>query len=60
MATAMDSVDVDRLIAEAATSYGYANLNEEQKKVLKFVQGKDVFVSLQTGYGKSLCIYFQR
>ena len=56
----MDSVDVDRLIAEAATSYGYANLNEEQKKVLKFVQGKDVFVSLQTGYGKSLCIYFQR
>ena len=36
---------VDRLITEAASLYGYANLKDEQKKVLKsFVEGKDVFV----------------
>ena len=47
---------VDRLITEAASLYGYANLKDEQEKVLKsFIKGKDVFVSLQTGYGKSLC-----
>ena len=37
---------VDRLITEAASLYGYANLKDEQKKVLKsFVEGKDVFVA---------------
>ena len=34
---------VDRLITEAVSLYGYANLKDEQKKVLKsFVEGKDV------------------
>ena len=38
---------VDRLITEAASLYAYANLKDEQKKVLKlFVEGKDVFVAL--------------
>ena len=38
---------VDRLITEATSLYGYANLKDEQKKVLKsFVEGKDVFVAL--------------
>ena len=37
---------IDRLITEAASLYGYANLKDEQKKVLKsFVEGKDVFVA---------------
>ena len=37
---------VDRLITEAASLYGYANLKDEQKKVLKsFVEGKEVFVA---------------
>ena len=37
---------VDRLITEAASLYGYANLKDEQKKVLKsFVEGKDVFIA---------------
>ena len=37
---------VDRLITEAASLYGYANLKDEQKKVLNsFVEGKDVFVA---------------
>ena len=34
---------VDRLITEAASLYGYANLKDEQKK--SFVEGKDVFVA---------------
>ena len=37
---------VDQLITEAASLYGYANLKDEQKKVLKsFVEGKEVFVA---------------
>ena len=37
---------VDGLITEAASLYGYANLKDEEKKVLKsFVEGKGVFVA---------------
>ena len=36
---------VNRLITEAASLYGYANLKDEQKKVKSFVEGKDVFVA---------------
>lgn len=44
------------VINEAATSLGYTRLKNEQKGALHaFVSGKDVFVSLPTGYGKSLC-----
>ena len=40
--------DVLRVIHEA---YGCPDLKPKQKKVLKsFVEGKDVFVSLPTGY----------
>lgn len=39
-----------------ATRLGYPELKKEQREaVLSFVQGKDVFVSLPMGYGKSLC-----
>ena len=52
----IDAAHVDRVIAEAASLYGYTNLKVEQKRVLKsFVEGRDVFVSFPTGYGKSLC-----
>ena len=47
---------VDDMILKAAASLGYSDINPEQKCILKaFVEAKDVFVALPTGFGKSLC-----
>lgn len=48
----------DRLcvIRTVATSLGYSSLKGEQELALEaFTSGKDVFVSLPTGFGKSVC-----
>ena len=43
------------LIREAASRKGYANVKPKQlETVLEFGKGKDVFVSLPTGFGKTL------
>ena len=43
-------------VRRAAASLGYPQLKEEQElAILSFVGGNDVFISLPTGYGKSLC-----
>ena len=45
---------MEHVVAEAASQYN--NLNPEQMEaVVHFLQGEDVFISLPTGAGKSLC-----
>ena len=47
--------DTIGMIRTAASYFGF-NLKQEQESALKeFVGGSDLFVSLPTGYGKSLC-----
>ncbi len=45
-----------KLALESVSSrLGYAALHEEQEAVNAFASGRDVFISLPTGSGKSLC-----
>jgi superfamily II DNA helicase RecQ len=47
---------LDRAIVEASNSLGYFDVKKKQREVIvAFVEGKDVFVALPTGSGKSLC-----
>ena len=42
-------------IKEVCETFGIENFHEEQQKAIDlFFDGKDVFVSLPTGYGKSI------
>ena len=55
--TAVSSEDVDKnlAIAESAHQLGYATLKELQVKAISSIdEGQDTFVSLPTGYGKSI------
>ena len=47
--------------SEALKRLGYSELRPQQEEVVrKFVQGHNVFVSLPTGSGKSLCTLYTR
>ena len=56
-ASCAKSLDTKKEAAiSAARRLGYQNFKPEQMEVvLGFISGRDVFVSLPTGYGKSLC-----
>ena len=43
------------IISAAVGALGYDSIQPEELALLSFLQGHDVFVSLLTGYGKSLC-----
>ena len=47
------SRDLSDIVDEAATSLGFKG--QTKKALHAFVSGKDVFVSLPMGYGKTLC-----
>ena len=46
---------LEKLIGECARQLGYDSLKEKQlEAIVSFVRGNDTFVSLPTGYGKSI------
>ena len=50
-------MDVETACRKAALSIGYPELKAEQLEAMKtFVSGRDVFVVLPTGFGKSLTL----
>ena len=51
----MDDVQVKRAIQSAGERMGHAKVKDEQFRIIEdVVRGRDTFVSLPTGYGKSL------
>ena len=47
---------IESALMKSASEMGYPSVKPQQREaILSFVSGKDVFVSLPTGYGKSLC-----
>ena len=49
------AMDLKSVIHSTAEEYGYQLRYKPEESILAFTGGMDVFVSLPTGYGKSLC-----
>ena len=48
-------MDVREIIVESGKKLGFDKLKDKQIEAVRhFIEGKDVFVSLPTGYGKSI------
>ena len=47
--------EIESICSEAVKALGYLKLREQQLRVISFVQWRDAFGVLPTGYSKSLC-----
>ena len=51
-------MSISHCVWDAATALGFTSLKPEQEETItQFTLGRDMFVALPTGYGKSLCYY---
>ena len=55
-ADSTSTLDIDKALDVASWRMGYERLFTKQREAVEaFFSGKDVFVCLPTGYGKSFC-----
>ena len=55
---AVSNLELDSAIMQASQQLGYATIRPDQITAIKsFMEGLDVFISLPTGSGKSLCFF---
>ncbi len=48
-------MDVTAAVAESARVFGLTLKKKQLEAIISFVSGRDTFMSLPTGYGKSIC-----